>query len=86
MKKKISRREVLEKIDDFFKGSGEFKPKDVRKIKRLAMAYNIKLGKYRKLFCKKCFADLRKEKVRVKNGFKSVECGECKAGMRWRIG
>ena len=66
MKKKLTRKEAKEKIEDFFKQEKELDPKYVKKIKRLAMAYNIKLGAYRKKFCKKCFNDLRKAKMKVK--------------------
>lgn len=85
MRKNLSRKEAQEKIDEFFRQTEKLDPKYVKKIKRLAMAHNIKLGQYRKRFCKKCFADLRKAKTRVKKGFKIVECGECGGKMRWRI-
>ena len=60
MKSNLSRREAQEEIDEFFRQKKTFDEKKVRKMKRLAMKYNIKLGPYRKFFCKKCFADLRK--------------------------
>lgn len=85
MKKKLSRKEAQEKIDGFFRQSEELDPKDVRKIKRLAMAYNIKLGDYRKRFCKKCLSDLRKGKIRVTKNFRSVECAVCGARNRFKI-
>jgi len=52
MPKKLSKSDALEEIEDFFKQEN-FKnktPKDVKKIKKLAMRYNIKLGEKRKLF------------------------------------
>ena len=84
MKKEISRAEAEKKIKVFFERD-KLDSKEVRKIKRLAMTYNIKLGRYRKRFCKKCFSDLKDGKVRIKNGFKTVECPGCKERMRWKI-
>jgi RNase P subunit RPR2 len=84
MKKKISRKEAIEKINLFFQQS-VFDSKDVRKIKRLAMKYNIKLGVNRKKFCKKCFNDLDNGKVRVTKFYKTVECLNCGQRNRWMI-
>ena len=83
MKKKLSGDEVKEKIDAFFRQTEELDPKYVKKIKRLAMKYNIKLGKYRRKFCKKCYADLRGGKVRITKTHKSVECKRCGFSNRW---
>ena len=75
MKTKLTRIEAREKIDSFFK-SDNFKQEGVKKIKRLAMKFNIKLGSYRKLFCKKCLNFLE-GKIRVNKNYKSVECVKC---------
>jgi len=75
MKTKLSRREALEKIEEFFK-RGEYDAKDVKKIKRLAMKFKIRLVDKRKKFCKKCLSKLR-EKTRVGRVYKSVECEAC---------
>jgi RNase P subunit RPR2 len=83
MKKKLSRNEVREKIDEFFRQK-DLDPKYVKKIKRLAMKYNIKLGVYRRLFCKKCFSDLRDGSVRVTKSYKSVTC-KCGERTKWKI-
>ena len=83
MKQKFSRKEVIEKIDSFFRQT-ELDSKDVPKIKRLAMKYNIKLGGYRRRFCKKCFSDLRKGRVRVTKCYKTVVC-KCGEKNRWKI-
>ncbi|MCH7567799.1 MAG: hypothetical protein IIA87_00085 [Nanoarchaeota archaeon] len=84
MKKHISKAEAQEKIDEFFRQK-ELDAKYVKKIKRLAMKYNIKLGKYRKRFCKKCFSDLKKGKVRITKTHKIVECRKCGERNKFRI-
>ncbi|RMD66980.1 hypothetical protein D6817_02860 [Candidatus Pacearchaeota archaeon] len=77
------RREAEKRIEEFFSRS-DWEPREAKKIKRLAMRFNIKLGERRKLFCKKCFARLR-GKVRVRKGFKSVVCENCGSVARWRV-
>ena len=52
MKKMLSKLDAQEKVDEFFQRSS-FRAEEARKIKRLAMKYNIKLGRHRKRFCKK---------------------------------
>lgn len=84
MKKQLSRTEAKGKIEKFFQ-QHELKPEDVKKIKKLAMKYNIKLGIYRKRFCKKCYSDLKKGKIRISKVFKSVECPGCGEVNRWKI-
>ncbi|MFH1290276.1 MAG: hypothetical protein ABIH92_02595 [Nanoarchaeota archaeon] len=75
MKTKLSKTEVREKIDEFFSRK-DFSVEEVRKIKRLAMKFKIRLRENRKKFCKKCFAKLE-GKTRVFKFYKSVECGSC---------
>ena len=84
MKNKISRRECNEKIKSFF-SEKRLDPEEIKKMKRLAMSRNIKLGDYRKRFCKKCFSNLKNGKVRITKFYKSVECSECKFKNRWKI-
>jgi len=83
MKIKLSKSEAKEKIDSFFRRKS-FAPEDVRKTKRLAMKFNIKLGNYRKMFCKKC-SSMLKGKLRVNKGWKSVSCSVCGFLNRHRI-
>jgi len=59
-------------------------PKDNKQAKRLAMRNNIKLKELRKEFCQECYFPL-KGKVRVKNGFKIVECEKCGKMNRWKL-
>ena len=81
----MNNEEAEKKINDFFKKKEELKQEDVKKVKRLAMKFNIKLGEKRKRFCKKCFADLKGGKIRVTKKFKIVECRKCGFKNRWRI-
>ena len=83
MKKRLSKTEAKEKIDSFFKKS-DFTTEEVKKIKRLAMKFNIKLKDYRKKFCKKCLSKL-KGKTRIFKNYKTVECSMCSYKNRWRI-
>jgi RNase P subunit RPR2 len=84
MKKKLNKKEALKKVDDFFK-SNRLDAKDIKKIKRFCMSYNIKLGVYRKRFCKKCFSDLRICKVKISKNYKTVKCEKCGMENRWRL-
>jgi RNase P subunit RPR2 len=82
--KRISKTEAKEKIEEFFKNIKDKNPKEVKKIKRLAMSHNIKLGEKRKKFCKKCYsADLKTKSTKNKN--KTVECQNCGNRMRWKL-
>jgi RNase P subunit RPR2 len=75
MKADISKSEAKEKIDSFFKKE-EFSAEEVKKIKRLAMKFKIRLGEYRKKFCKKCLFRL-KGKTRISDENKSIVCENC---------
>lgn len=75
MKTKVSRSEAQEKISLFFQRE-KFSADEVKKIKRLAMKFNIKLGKNRRRFCKKCFSQL-KGKTRVSKTHRTIECEAC---------
>lgn len=79
----MSKKEVQEKIDDFFSGR-DFSSDDARKIKRLAMKFKIRLGNYRRKFCKKCFSPL-KGKTRVTKTHKTVVCSRCGTKNKFHI-
>lgn len=83
VKNSLSKSEAKDKIDSFFKTS-EFFPEQLKKIKRLAMKFNIKLGAYKKRFCKKCLNSLR-GKIRIFANFKTIECERCGFKNRHRI-
>jgi len=85
MKKTISKTEAKKQIEEFFKNIKEKSPKDVKKIKKLAMSYKIPLKDKRKLFCNKCMNPHKNVSIRVKNGFIRINCGECGYTSRWKI-
>lgn len=85
MNKKISKTEVLNQINEFFQNIKEKIPKEIKKIKKLAMNHNIHLKEKRKLFCKKCFFPYKNSKIRIKNKIKSISCENCKNIARWKI-
>jgi RNase P subunit RPR2 len=82
--KKISRTEAKEEVEKFFKDLKNKTPKDIKKIKKIAMGHNIKLGDKRKLFCRKCFSPNLKV-LRIKDGMKKIKCKECDNESRWKI-
>ena len=73
MKNLLSKKEALEKINNFSKQK-EFGSEEIKKIKRLAMKYHIRIKEQRKKFCKKCYCNLSGGKIRLKKGFKAVLC------------
>ncbi|MEK6917471.1 MAG: hypothetical protein AABW51_00835 [Nanoarchaeota archaeon] len=85
MKKKITKKEAEKQVEEFFHNIHEKSSKDVKKIKRLAMSYNIKLGEKRKLFCKECFTPYKEPSVRIKNDFITITCDKCEHKNRWKF-
>jgi len=83
MKSKLSKTEAQEKINSFFEKS-DFTPEQLKKIKRLAMKFNIKLGDKRKFFCKSCLHPLS-GKITISGTHKTVECKFCGYKNRVRI-
>ena len=85
MKKSVPKSKAREEIEEFFSDIKNKSPKEVKKIKRLAMQYNVPLKEKRKLFCKKCYSPYVKPKVRIKDKIKTVVCKECNHFSRWKI-
>ncbi len=85
MKKTLLKSGAEKQIKGFFKNIKDKTPKEVKKIKRLAMAYNLPLKEKRKLFCKKCFAPYKNPKIRIKNKVKLVKCEGCGYLGRWGL-
>ena len=85
MKKKISKTQAKEEISEFFKEIKNKTPKEIKKIKRLAMKNNISFRESRKMFCRKCLAPHKNSKVRIKKGIKSITCKDCGYVSRWKI-
>lgn len=85
MKKSILKTEAERNIKDFFENIISKSQNDVKKIKRLAMSYKIKLGGKKKLFCKKCLTPYKQSQTRIKSDVKSVICKKCGFTSRWKI-
>ena len=82
--KKISKTKAMKKIEEFFKNIKNKTPKEIKKIKKLAMRDNIKLGEKKKKFCKKCFSP-RLKVIGMKNKIKKIRCEDCKNISQWKI-
>ncbi len=82
--KKLSKTEAESEIREFFSNIENKTPKQIQKVKRLAMSHNIQLKELRKKFCKKCYSPNLKVRD-IKNGKKSVECRNCRSVMSWKI-
>lgn len=85
MKKSISKTEALEEINEFFKKVKNKTPEEVKKIKKLAMSHNIKMGDKRKLFCKRCLSPHGDSSITIKNDFINIICKNCGYKNRWKL-
>lgn len=85
MKSNLSRKEIEEKIKNTF--SIKSTPKEIKKIKKLAMSKNIKLGDLRKKFCKKCYGlfDSNNSEIKIKEGMKIIKCKNCGNVSRYKL-
>ena len=82
--KELFKNEAKKDIDDYF-SKEKLEPEKTRKIKKLAMSYRIRLGNYRKRFCKKCFNDLREGKTRISKTSKTIICQKCNSINRFTL-
>jgi len=86
MKSSLSKTQVKGEIEKFFLDTKNKTPREIKKIKRLAMKHNIPLGEKRKLFCKKCYVPFSgKERTRIKKGKKIITCSCCDYISRWKL-
>ncbi len=85
MKKDLSKTEAKKRIEEFFENIKDKSPKEIKKIKKLAMSHKIPLKDKRKLFCEKCLSPHKNPSIRVKNGLIRINCGECGHTSRWKI-
>ena len=82
--KTFSKTEAKKEVEEFFKDVQSKTPKEIKKMKKLAMRYNIQLGNLKKKFCKKCFSPKLKV-IGIKNRVKRVRCENCDYVGRWKI-
>ena len=85
MKSEMSKKEIENYIHEIF--SGNPSPKEIKKAKKLAMSKNIKLGKLKRKFCKRCYSlfDSKNSEIRIKKGFKIIKCKNCGDVSRWAM-
>lgn len=83
MKSSLSKTEAKEKINSFFT-KDSFTQEEMKKIKRLAMKYQIKLGTYRKRFCKNCLSQL-KGKLSLTKTHKTITCERCEFRNKFKL-
>lgn len=76
------KQKTLEKIKELV---SKKESKSNKAAKRLAMKNNIKIGKFRREFCQKCFSSLDKSQIRIKKGYINVVCQKCGQKARWKI-
>ena len=84
----MNKKEIKEKIEEFFQDISKKHSKDFKKIKKLGMSINYKLGALRKNFCKNCYSPLIPGltcKVRINKGVKTTTCNICDNKNRWKI-
>lgn len=85
MKKGLSKTETKKEIENFFLKIKEKTPKQIKKIKKLGMRFNISLKEKRKLFCSKCYSVYDKPKIRIRKKFKRVICESCGNKSKWKL-
>jgi len=85
MKSDLTKQEINEYIKNVF--SKESSAKEIKKAKKLAMNKRIKLGEFKKKFCKKCYSmfNSNNSEIRIKKGFKVIRCKECKSISRYKL-
>ncbi len=85
MKNKSSKQEIEREIKELFENNPS--QKNIKKVKRLAMSKNIKLGGLRKKFCKKCYLlfNVNNSKIKIKKGMKIIKCKNCRHVSRYKL-
>ena len=92
--KKISKKEaekvilrLFDKAKNVQEKNPELSKKLVKKAKRIAMHHNIKLGKLKRKFCKKCFSlfNSKNSRIRIKKKMLVIRCLNCDNIQRYKI-
>jgi RNase P subunit RPR2 len=82
--KEFTKKEIEDKIRLFFQKEN-LESDEVKKIKKLSMTHRIRLGEYRKRFCKKCFSDLMNGKRKISKEKVIVICKKCNLKNQYKI-
>ena len=85
MSKKLSKTEAQKQIKEFFSDIKSKTPKQVKKMKRIAMKNNIQLKELRKKFCKKCLTSYNNSKIKIKNKMRTISCSACYYISKYKI-
>ena len=83
--KKLTKTQIEQKIKEIFLKNPI--PIEIKKIKKLAMSKNLKLGSLRKKFCKKCYTlfNSKNSEIRIKKPNKIIKCKNCGFISRYKI-
>ena len=87
VKTDFTKKDIETKLQEFFGGNNVPTKQEIKKIKKLAMSKNIKLGDYRKKFCKKCYSffNSNNSEVKIKENIKVIRCKECGLVSRYKL-
>jgi RNase P subunit RPR2 len=80
----MSKSDIKEKIEHYFTRL-DLPAEETKKIRKLALQHRIPLTIHKKLFCKRCYANLRRAKIRVSREHKIIACSFCKTISKIRI-
>jgi len=78
---KLESKKIIESY--FFKDL--ISSSQTKKIKKLAMKYNINLKSYRKKFCNSCYSDFKLAKIRISKGYKQLVCSSCGKTTKYKL-
>ena len=80
----LSKKEIEELIKKTIDNNPT--PEMLKKLKRLAMSKNVKIGALQKSFCKKCYSLFPvNSEIRIKRELKRVTCKKCGYVTRYRL-
>lgn len=84
---KKSKTDIKKEIEEFFRNIKDKSPKEIKKIKKSAMSFNIRLGDLKKKFCEKCYTPYIPSSIetRIKDNKKVIKCKVCGHINRWKI-
>ena len=85
--KKLTRVEARAKIYSFFKFIKNKSPQDIKRIKKLAASFNIRLGRLRRKFYQDCYTPFTSKtaEIRIKNKKKIIKCKVCGKISRFKL-
>lgn len=87
-KPEYQKKIATERIELLFKeavnADAETAKKYMKLAKKIGMRYNVRIpGKFKRMYCKYCFAFLPNSKRRLKGGGLNIKCFSCNRTMRY---